>query len=164
MITLYHGSNVVIDDIDLDKCRPGKDFGKGFYLNPNYEQALGMAVKATRIMMDGQAIVNAFQFDETLCEAQSANLKIKIFDDYTVEWAEFIVNNRRNKSNSPIHDYDIVIGPIADDSVGVQIRRFIEGYLPADKLVEELRFHGDRAVQYYFGTERAIKLLNRIEL
>ena len=29
---LYHGTNCSIDKIDLDKCRPYKDFGKGFYL------------------------------------------------------------------------------------------------------------------------------------
>ena len=63
MIVLYHGSNVEIEVINLDKCRPGKDFGKGFYLNPNYEQAHGMAEKAVRISMEGAAIVSAFEFD-----------------------------------------------------------------------------------------------------
>lgn len=29
---LYHGTNCSIDKIDLNKCRPYKDFGKGFYL------------------------------------------------------------------------------------------------------------------------------------
>ena len=29
---LYHGSNVSIQQIDLGKCKPNKDFGKGFYL------------------------------------------------------------------------------------------------------------------------------------
>ncbi|WP_428863329.1 DUF3990 domain-containing protein [Clostridium sediminicola] len=28
---LYHGSNTIITTIDLEKCRPYKDFGKGFY-------------------------------------------------------------------------------------------------------------------------------------
>ena len=64
----------------------------------------------------------------------------------------------------PAHTYDIVIGPIADDTVGVQIRRFIMGYLSASALVEELRFRGDHAVQYFFGTQKAVELLKRIEL
>ena len=29
---LYHGSNIVIDSINLAMCRPYKDFGRGFYL------------------------------------------------------------------------------------------------------------------------------------
>lgn len=162
MITLYHGSNVEINDIDLSKCRKGRDFGKGFYLNPNYEQARGMAQKAVRIMHDGIEIVNAFEFDDALVK-QSNDFKIKIFADYNEEWAEFIVMNRKNKTDIPAHDYDIVIGrPIADDSVGVQLRRFMQGYMPLSQLIEELRFHGDHAIQYYFGTPKAIKLLKRI--
>lgn len=40
---LYHGSNTSIDEIDLNQSRPNKDFGKGFYLSDNEEQALQMA-------------------------------------------------------------------------------------------------------------------------
>lgn len=160
MITLYHGSNVEIYDIDLSLCKNGKDFGKGFYLNPNFEQARGMARRAIRITREGKEIINAFEFDETLLT--NNGLKVKIFADYTEEWAEFIVANRKNKSDIPIHDFDIIIGPIADDSVGVQVRRYIQGYLPVSQLVEELRYHGDHAIQYFFGTERAIKFLKRI--
>lgn len=158
MITLYHGLNVEINKIDLSLCRNGKDFGKGFYLNPNFEQAYGMAKRAFRISRQGSEIVNAFLFDDSL----ATNLNLKIFSDYSEEWAEFIVANRKNNTDIPIHDFDIVIGPIADDSVGVQIRRYIQGYLPVSQLIEELRFHGDHAIQYFFGTERAIKLLQRI--
>lgn len=40
---LYHGTNVEFDVIDLTKSKPNKDFGRGFYLSDNYEQALNMA-------------------------------------------------------------------------------------------------------------------------
>ena len=40
---LYHGSDVLIDVIILDKSKPFKDFGKGFYLSANRQQALRMA-------------------------------------------------------------------------------------------------------------------------
>lgn len=160
MITLYHGSNVEITEIDLSKCKPGKDFGKGFYLNPNYSQAYTMAQKTTRILRFGSEIVSTFEFDDSILSYPD-DLKIKIFPEYSDEWADFVVSNRKNRNDSPIHDYDIVIGPIADDSVGTQIRRFIEGYISVSQLVEELVFHGDRAVQYFFGTERSLKLLKR---
>ena len=161
MITLYHGSNVEINEIDLSLCKNGKDFGKGFYLNPNYEQARAMAQKAVRVTRQGLEIVNSFEFDDSLLSSPG-DLNIKIFADYSEQWAEFIVMNRKNKTDIPLHDYDIVIGPIADDSVGVQIRRYIQGYLPVARLVEELRYHGDHAIQYFFGSERAVRLLNRI--
>ncbi|MBO5871082.1 MAG: DUF3990 domain-containing protein, partial [Bacteroidaceae bacterium] len=40
---LYHGTNVEFDVIDLAKSKPNKDFGQGFYLTADYEQALAMA-------------------------------------------------------------------------------------------------------------------------
>ena len=36
---LYHGTNLDIDEIDLEKCAPFKDFGKGFYLTTLLDQA-----------------------------------------------------------------------------------------------------------------------------
>lgn len=162
MIRLYHGSNVAIDIIDLSKSKRGKDFGKGFYLNANPDQAMEMAIRTARITNEGCPILSCFEFDEV--EATARGLDIKVFDDYSEEWTEFVVMNRKNNSEIPAHHYDIVIGPIADDTVGVQIRRFLLGYLSAARLVEELRFRGDRAVQFFFGTPRAVELLKRIEL
>lgn len=162
MIHLYHGSNVAIVRIDLSRSKRGKDFGQGFYLNANPDQAMEMAVRTTRFHNEGTATLSCFEFDED--EAMKNGLNIKIFPDYSEDWAEFVVMNRKNNSEVPAHPYDIVIGPIADDTVGVQIRRFMMGYLSSSALVEELRFKGDHAVQYFFGTSKAVELLKRIEL
>lgn len=162
MTRLYHGSNMAIDKIDLARSKRGKDFGQGFYLNADPDQAMAMAVRTTRFLNEGQPTVSSFEFDEE--EAAKKGLNIKIFHDYTEEWAEFVVMNRKNNSATPAHPYDIVIGPIADDTVGVQIRRYIMGYLSASALVEELRFRGDHAVQYFFGTSRAVELLKHSEV
>ena len=40
---LYHGSNIEISQIDIDKGRKGKDFGKGFYLSEDIKQAEKMS-------------------------------------------------------------------------------------------------------------------------
>lgn len=56
---LYHGSNISIDRIDLDKCRPYKDFGKGFYLTDIYQQADRMAARTVR-MYKGEPVVTSF--------------------------------------------------------------------------------------------------------
>jgi hypothetical protein len=93
----------------------------------------------------------------------SNELNIKIFNDYSVEWAEFILMNRKNVSDTPAHPYDIVIGPIANDTVGVQIRRFIMGYISIERLIEELKFRGNHSVQYFFGSEAAINLLKKVK-
>lgn len=162
MTRLYHGSNVAIEQIDLSRSKRGKDFGQGFYLNANSDQAMEMAVRTTRFLNEGNPTLSCFEFDED--EATKNGLNIKIFPDYSEEWAEFVVMNRKNNSDVPAHPYDIVIGPIADDTVGVQIRRFIMGYLSASALVEELRFRDNHAVQYFFGTPQAVQCLKRIKL
>lgn len=162
MIRLYHGSNVAIEQIDLSRSKRGKDFGQGFYLNANPDQAMEMAARTTRFLNEGEPTLSCFEFDED--EAIKNGLNIKIFPEYSEEWAEFVVMNRKNNSDVQAHPYDIVIGPIADDTVGVQIRRFIMGYLSASALVEELKFRGDHAVQYFFGSPKAVEHLKRIEL
>ena len=63
--------------------------------------------------------VTIFEFDEAALEL----LNVKRFEGYSKEWAEFILMNRSNDSDAPAHQYDVVIGPIADDGVGTQIRR-----------------------------------------
>ncbi|MBP3535770.1 MAG: DUF3990 domain-containing protein [Muribaculaceae bacterium] len=162
MTRLYHGSNVAIGQIDLSRSKRGKDFGQGFYLNANADQALAMAIRTARFLNEGQPTLSCFEYNED--EAERLGMKIKVFPDYSEEWAEFIVMNRKNDSDVPAHSYDIVIGPIADDTVGVQIRRYIMGYMSASALVEELRFRGDHAIQYFFGTPKALELLKHIDL
>ncbi len=155
MIRLYHDSNVAIEQIDLSRSKRGKDFGQGLYLNANPDQAMEMA---TRFLNEGTPTLSCFEFDED--EVIKNGLNIKVFHDYSEEWAEFVVMNRKNNSDVPAHPY----GPIVDDTVGIQIRRFIMGYLSASALVEELRFKDDHAFQYFFGTPKAVKFLKRIEL
>lgn len=162
MKRLYHGSNVAIRQIDLSRSKRGKDFGRGFYLNANAEQAMAMAVRTTRLLNEGEPTLSGFDFDENM--AAELGLRIKVFKEYSEEWAEFVVMNRKNISDEQAHPYDIVIGPIADDTVGVQIRRFIMGYMSTSALVEELKFKGDHAVQYFFGTPRALEILRPVEL
>ena len=161
MLKLYHGSNVVIESIDLCRSRKGKDFGCGFYLNPNKTQAMEMAVRTFKRMQDGEPIVNAYLFDDSLLYNEGMSLSVKIFEDYSVEWAEFILMNRKNMTTTPAHTYDIVVGPIADDTVGLQMRRLMQGYIDIERMVEELRFHKP-AIQYFFGTEKAINYLQKI--
>lgn len=161
MITLYHGSNVEIEHIDLSLSKQGKDFGCGFYLNANRQQAMDMAERTARTQMTRQPTINAYGFDDSVLDGHTG-LNIKVFEDYCPEWAEFVLMNRKNNTNTQAHPYDIVVGPIANDTVGVQIRRFMNGYIPMNVLIEELRFRGNYAIQYFFGTEKAIILLEKL--
>ena len=154
---LYHGSNVEIEYVDLARGRRGKDFGKGFYANPDYMQAVEFCSNVVRREGSGIPTVTSFEFDESALDM----LNIKRFDGYTQEWAEFILMNRNNYSDKPAHDFDIVIGPIADDGVGTQIRRLSRGFITFDAFLDELKY-SKVSIQYFFGTEKALKYLKKI--
>ena len=159
MITLYHGSNVFINKIDLSVCKPDKDFGCGFYLTDIREQAMDMARRRCKILNSGEPSVTSFSFDETLLTRNILN--IKTFDMPSVEWAKFILNNRHASHNHFHHGYDIVIGPIADDGVAFQLGRYERGLITIETLAEELKYR-KLTRQYFFGTDKAIQYLQRI--
>ena len=157
---LYHGSNTKVIVPDLSISKPFKDFGKGFYLSDNYEQAWDMASQKVKQTLKGEPIVSEFQFDESLMH--SDELSIKIFSDYTEEWAHFVLDNRNKDLPQPIHQYDIVYGPIADDGVTFQLRRYQGGVISLARLVEELKYAKGITFQYYFGSERALQKLTAL--
>lgn len=157
---LYHGSNVMIERPDLSYSKPFKDSGKGFYLSPIRKQAEERAKQMVDILQEGSPCVSIFEWDKDA--ACHAGLRIKAFDDYCEEWAEFILLNRDRKRQHPVHDYDVVIGPIADDGVTYQLRRYTEGDISMKRLIEELKYSKGMTIQYYFGTEHALSYLRRL--
>ena len=156
---LYHGSNTSFDEIDLTKSLPNKDFGKGFYLSDNYEQAKEMS-NFKVIISGGSVVIQSYQTDDSLLE--DGTLNIKIFKEYTKEWAEFILANRNNSSDTPVHNYDIVYGPIANDKVGMQIRKYKDGSINFEEFLHRLQYMKGITFQYFFGTEKAINKLRKL--
>jgi hypothetical protein len=154
---LYHGSNGIIDEIDLSKSKKGKDFGTGFYLSADKQQAMNMAKAKTRQLNVGEPTINSYEFDE--CFLTNGKLKVKMFDGYSIEWAEFVLANRTLKYTGVT--YDIVVGPIADDKVGVQLRRLLQNYIDINTFIEELKYYKGITFQYFFGTELAISKLHK---
>lgn len=159
MIYLYHGSNISIDEIDLLKSRPNKDFGQGFYLSEDRNQAWRMG-EFKALTEGGEPVLNTFLFDDQALT--SGELRVLTFEGYTREWAEFIFMNRNNPTSVPAYDYDIVYGPIANDRVGVQIGKYEAGDITLDQFLENLKYLKGITFQYYFGTEHAIAKLRKI--
>lgn len=153
---LYHGSNMAIDEIDLAKSRPYKDFGKAFYLSADEEQAREMA-KFKVLTGGGDVFITAFEFDEQ-CMTE---LKVKRFEGYTEEWAEFVYNNRDEKQKF-VHDFDLVYGPIANDTVGVQIRDLRERKISFEVFLKNLEYYKGITFQYAFCTPLAISKLKKL--
>jgi hypothetical protein len=158
MITLYHGSNVFIEKIDLTRSHPDKDFGKGYYLTDIRTQAEAMSIRRVRIAGEGEPTLTVYRFDES--QLHSPELRVKVFDEPTEEWALFVLSNREASLTGYTHDYDIVIGPIADDGVAFQLDRYTRHMITLATLVEELTYRKLNR-QYYFGTERALQTLIR---
>ena len=155
---LYHGTNADFGEIDLRKSKPNKDFGQGFYLSREYIQAMDMAKTKVEQLETGFPTVLTYEVDETLM----TELRVLRFDEYSEDWAKFILLNRNNSKREPAHDYDIVIGPIANDRVGVQLWKYETRSIDLSTLVHNLRNMRGITFQYYFGTERAIKILKRL--
>lgn len=154
---LYHGTNADIEAIDLTKGLRYKDFGKGFYLTPERTTAVRMAQKKARLF-GGAPTMITYDFDET---ALNSDLQIKIFPERAcTEWFLFVDANRDKKNANPIHHYDIVIGPIADDGVVLQITNYREGIYTPEQAAQLLQ---DKFLdqQYYFGTERSLRYLDK---
>ena len=100
-MSLYHGSNIVIDSINLAMCRPYKDFGRGFYLTDIKEQAEKMAVRVSKIY-GGSPIVSTFEIQDDFRKIDG--IKVKDFGlETTEEWAKFVMNNR-NRTFTNVKD------------------------------------------------------------
>lgn len=132
---VYHGSSVAIEEIDLNYCEVGKDFGKGFYVTKLYEQAETWAKRKGKKTQD-VGVVTEFDFDEFFFENDM--IKFLHFEDYNETWLDFIVLNRRNKTKYQAHDYDIIEGPVADDQINRQIDDYLNGTISKEQFLNEL--------------------------
>ena len=161
MMTLFHGSNVRIEEIDLAKCHPYKDFGQAFYLTTDRNQAQEIA-NARVDIFGGEPVVNVYQFDEHLLT--DGSLTFLRFDDYTDEWGDFIYLHRDESYDPPyMNSYDVVYGPIANDRVGLQIRNRRLGNINREEFLQRLKYMKGITFQYAFCTAAAIKTLKPYE-
>ena len=164
---LYHGSNVVIESINLAMCRPYKDFGKGFYLTDIEEQAKQMAKRVSRIY-GGSPVVNTFEIQDDF--RKMSDIKIKDFGIQTTEeWAKFVMNNRSRPITDEVNTlcnkdnkYDIVIGPVADDNMVLLFRQYENEIIDFETLLKGM-IYKKTSSQYSFHTEKGIRLLRKVD-
>ena len=163
---LYHGSNTIIEKIDLSLCKPYKDFEKGFYTTPLQYQAFEMA-KRTVAIYGGNPEVSAFEANDSLLTFHHLNIK-NFGTKASKEWALFIRNNRDrffNDINNILcnqdNKYDIVFGPVANDTLVNLIRQYNDELIDLETLVKKMEYR-KLSLQYSFHTQEAIKLLKWI--
>ena len=168
-LMLYHGTTHDLGGIDIRRGKPYKDFGQGFYLTRIYEHARNIAIRNRSIELERLRVIGAktdisiyvyvYEFEQSMMDG----LKVKHFESADHEWLKFVIENRTSRNCR--HDYDIVIGPTANDDTRASIRAIMNmsngspledaaldlllGMLKPSRLPE----------QYFFGTDRATALL-----
>ena len=152
---LYHGSNLKIEVPRLLKNQRNLDFGKGFYTTSDYNQAESWALRTARIRKEGKAIVSYYEVEDNALE----KLKRLRFKKADKEWLDFVAANR--KGISPQNDWDIIIGPVANDQTFPTILLYLDGYLDADSTIKRLLTQ-KLSDQYTFKTELALSKLKFI--
>ena len=155
---VYHGSDVKIETIDLSKCRIGTDFGHGFYVTKILKQAEEIAARVAS-WHDTIPVVTEFEFNEYAFEDK--DFRVLRFDSYTVEWLDFIVKNRASIASKPMHNYDIIEGPVANDDVAARIYDYLNGDVTKTEFIEELRFK-KQMHQICFCTTASLQMLSSV--
>lgn len=142
LMTVYHGGYQAVEMPEVRVGRNTKDFGNGFYCTVIKEQAQRWARRYTT------KIVSIYD----VC--LNSQLDVKEFDGMSEEWLDFIVDCRSGKT----HNYDVVIGAMADDQIYNYISDYIEGTITREQFWVLAKFKYPTH-QIVFSTEEALKCL-----
>ncbi len=178
---LYHGSYTPVENIDLNKCEAGKDFGKGFYVTADKNQAKNfirtslLKAKARKKIPDAQnfGYVTCYEYHNALTD-----LPVFEFADADKEWLWFIALNRRGhlakdlaaKINYSLFSSEIIVGKIANDTTNPVITTYLMGlYGPivaeqSAQIAISLLLPDRLKEQYCFLSQRAIACLKVVEV
>ncbi len=123
-LTVYHGSYTAVKYPEIIHGKNTKDFGPGFYCTVIREQAERWAKRYDT------PVVNTYTVRLDI------RLKILDFKEMTDAWLDFIINCRNGIS----HNYDIVIGAMANDQIYNHIADYMDGVLTRDQFWVLARF------------------------
>lgn len=145
---VYHGSVMEINKPDIMHSIRNLDFGKGFYVTTNIEQAKRWALRKADLLDDGQAVVSEY----ILSEEQEGFEILDLFDDMD-RWIDFVCECRNG--SDVYKKYDIIKGKVADDKVYRVVDMYRNGIWEKDRAIEEMKVY-ETYDQIAFITQRAI--------
>lgn len=122
---LYHGSKEIVEYPEVRKARFHKDFYFGFYCTRYYKQAKRWAAR-----YGSQGYVNKYEY------TPNDSLNYLYFSEMTEEWLDFVIDCRNGKA----HRYDIVEGPMADDTIYNYIQNYMDGKISRAAFWELAKF------------------------
>lgn len=140
---LFYGSNTIVEHPRVLTNGFYKDFGYGFYCTNLEKQAQRWALTKRK-----NHWVSVFRYKEW------KNLKVLYFNEMSEEWLAFVVDCRRGIE----HGYDIVEGPMADDTIWDYIEDYVKGEISKAAFWELVKFRYPTH-QIVFCTEKALQTL-----
>lgn len=149
MSIVYHGSIDEVVNPEIRQPNRSLDYGAGFYTTTSYEQAKRWVERRMKDKGVAVGYVNIYELDEKLVK----NMKSLFFEKPTEEWVSFVMRNRTERNF--VHDYDVVYGPVADDSVYTQFALYEGGIISLPTLIHELKTY-KLVDQYLFHTEKSL--------
>ena len=155
-MTVFHGSDTIVDTPKILNAKRPLDFGGGFYVTTSKEQAKAWAKKVAYRNNNTHKCVNRYTFD---AEAAKSALTVLCFERADEAWLDFICNNRGGK---PTGEYDIVIGPVADDRVYRVVVEYENGDLDKETALKNLKTES-LCDQILFHTEASLAYLNYVD-
>ena len=144
---IYHGSRETVENPEIRTARYYKDFGFGFYCTLIRPQAERWAVR-----FSGEGVVNIYEYEP------DPALKLLSFSEMTEEWLDFIVACR---TGNP-HNYDIVEGPMANDTIFNYVQDYVDGNITRSAFWELARFKKPTH-QISFHTPEALHTLRFVK-
>lgn len=131
---VYHGSISKIEFPNVSFSKKYLDFGKGFYLTTFQKQAEKWASRKADRIESGIATVNVYDLNEDWND-----FKVKKFNYDNEAWLDFVCLCR--KGEDIYKEYDVIIGPVADDDVFKTINMYFRNLWDKTKTLEELRYY-----------------------
>lgn len=129
---LYHGSNVIVKTPKILEPVRSLDFGAGFYLTTDFEQAKKWSILKTERSGIGRPTVSVYE----ILEEDMKKLCILKFDSANKNWLEFVSMNRRNEIIE--ENSDIIIGPVANDNTMPVITLYLRGDYDVNEALKRL--------------------------
>lgn len=170
---LYHGSYTEVSSIDLAMCKKGLDFGKGFYVTADYEQAMNYVPSSIRKAIRSRYVKPDYVVDNGVVSVyryhENKDLSVHYFDSADIYWLHFVAANRDGslfpKVIEKLQDTDIICGKIANDQTARTLQAYLAGAYgtpgmkATDEFVIQTLLPNRLNEQICFRTERSIKSL-----
>ena len=152
----YHGSDTVVDTPRILEAKRPLDFGGGFYVTTSETQAKGWAIKVAYRNNHNHRCINRYAFDLEKAQSELTVIRFEVADE---KWLDFICDNRSGKA---MGEYDIVIGPVADDRVYRVVVEYENGDLDKETALKNLKTEA-LCDQILFHTEKSLAYLKYVD-